>query len=104
MGFAWSVVAQFLYTGAQEIFSRFSGTYLGQGASAEYSSSTTSHGLFVAGRFVAGFAMLAFRPRYILLAAVTGCTVTTAFALITQSMSTGTVMIQLISFLEVSLV
>ncbi|KAH0614803.1 uncharacterized protein H6S33_000439 [Morchella sextelata] len=103
VGFAWSVVAQFLYTGAQEIFSRFSGTYLGQGTSAVYSSSTTSHGLFVAGRFVAGFAMLALRPRYILLAALTGCTVTTAVALITQSMSTGTVMIQLIWFLESSI-
>lgn len=104
MGFIWSLVAQFLYTGAQEIFSRFSGTYLGEGTSAVYSSSTTSHGLFVAGRFVAGFAMLALRPRYILLAAVTGCTVTTAFALITQSMRIGTVMIQLIWFLEVSLI
>lgn len=103
MGFVWSIIAQFLYTGVQEVFSRFSGTYLGQGTSAVYSFSTTSHGLFVAGRFVAGFAMLALRQRYILLVAVAGCTVSTAFALTTESMSTGNVMIQLIWFFESSI-
>lgn len=102
-GFAWSIMAQFLYCGVQEIMSRFSGTYLEEGAPTTYNySSTSSHGLFIAGRFVAGFVALVLRPRYILLASMACCTISTIFSLVNTGMSTGIAVIQIIWFFEVN--
>lgn len=103
VGFAWSLIAQFLYCGNQEIISRFSGAYLGQGTSESYSTSDISHGLFIAGRFIAALAMLILRPRWILLASLIGCIISTTFALITTDLKIGIGMIQLIWFLEVNM-